>query len=401
MGSIRRLESQGTLFMDFRYAGQRLREYTMLPDMPANRKRLQKALNRIETDIALGTFDYEKTFGKPLPQPEPKITNGAVDATARPDGSPVFSRNGTPIFREFAQQWFTEVEVSWRRSYPSKPIRLIVPFGPGGSTDNVGRLYAKQLSDRLGQPVIVENRPGASTNIAALAVSLAEPDGYTLLLGTNQAIINSVYGPKPSFDAVNGFAPVGLVAELPYAVIVRADSPIRSVADLVEAGRKTELPVSSAQFEPQLKLLSSALGIPLLSIPFTSGAQATSALLSGEVTASLSVVSVVSGQVKAGRLRLIGVASTNRLRDYPDVPTFAEQGFARFTTSAWIDVLAPKGTPDPVLSRLSEATTLIVRDQRFVERLRATGAEPLEGSPAATAARMAAEHSLWLKTIRQ
>ncbi|ABE42335.1 site-specific integrase [Polaromonas sp. JS666] len=117
MGSIRRLESQGTLFMDFRYAGQRLREYTMLPDMPANRKRLQKALDRIETDIALGTFDYEKTFGKPLPQPEPKTKDGSVDRTARSDGLPVLSRNGTPLFGEFAQQWFTEVEVSWRRSY--------------------------------------------------------------------------------------------------------------------------------------------------------------------------------------------------------------------------------------------------------------------------------------------
>ncbi len=117
MGSIRRLESQGTLFMDFRCAGQRLREYTMLPDTVSNRKRLQKALDRIETDIALGTFDYEKTFGKSLPRPEPEPKDGSADSTVRSDGLPVFSRNGTPLFGEFAQRWFTEVEVSWRRSY--------------------------------------------------------------------------------------------------------------------------------------------------------------------------------------------------------------------------------------------------------------------------------------------
>ena len=116
MGSIRRLESQGTIFMDFRYAGQRLREYTMLPDSLANRKRLQKALDRIETEIALGTFDYAKTFGKSLPQPEAKSGEELLGATI-PQGAPVFSRNGTPHFREFAELWFSEVEVSWRRSY--------------------------------------------------------------------------------------------------------------------------------------------------------------------------------------------------------------------------------------------------------------------------------------------
>ena len=132
MGSIRRLESQGTLFMDFRYAGQRLREYTMLPDQPANRKRLQKALDRIETDIALGTFDYEKTFGKPLPPPVLKTKDGTADSPAKPDGLPVFSRNSTPLFREFAQQWFTEVEVSWRRSYRITQLgvldKYLLPF---------------------------------------------------------------------------------------------------------------------------------------------------------------------------------------------------------------------------------------------------------------------------------
>jgi len=117
MGSIRRLESQGTLYMDFRCQGRRFREYTTLPDTVSNRKRLQKALDRVETEIALGTFDYEKTFGKPLPQPEPKSSDAPPEGSANSGAHQVFSRNGTPLFRDFAQQWFSEVEVSWRRSY--------------------------------------------------------------------------------------------------------------------------------------------------------------------------------------------------------------------------------------------------------------------------------------------
>jgi tripartite-type tricarboxylate transporter receptor subunit TctC len=280
-------------------------------------------------------------------------------------------------------------------AYPDRPVRLLVPYGPGGTTDLIARQFADQLSRRLGQPVVIENRPGAATNIAAQALANAEPNGYTLMLVTNQLTINSVFGPVPAMDPIDGFAPVRMVAEIPFAVGVDAKSPLKSAADLVVAGRAKESTISHAQFEPQMRLLSSALGIPLLGVPYQGGAQALTAVLSGEVAGMLSAVPAMSAQVKAGKMRLIGVTSARRIAGIPDVPTFAEQGFAKFNTTAWMAILTPKRTPDSVLQRLGDATSESVRDPAFVEQLRSMGAEPLEANASETVARMKAELLMW------
>lgn len=285
--------------------------------------------------------------------------------------------------------------------YPSRPIRFIVPYAPGGTTDLIARLYAEQLGRRLGQSVVVDNRPGAGTNIAGQALAAAEPNGYTLMLGTNQAIVNAVFGPKPPFDPVNGFAPVGLVAEVPFALAVEARSPAQGAKELLASlTGKRELTVAHAQFDAQLKLLSQALAVPVLGIPYQGAAQAMTAVLSGEVPAVMSAVSALAPQVKAGKLRIVGIASSKRISAFPDRPTFVEQGYPEFVTSGWISVLAPRGTSDLVLRRLSEVTLAIVKDPAFIERIRASGAEPLEGGAAAMSARMTAEHALWAKVVR-
>lgn len=284
--------------------------------------------------------------------------------------------------------------------YPSRPLKLIVPYAPGGGTDITARLYAEHLGRRLGQAVVVENRPGAATNLGGQALVAAEPNGYTLMLGTNQLIINAVFGPKPSFDPVAGVAPVGLITEVPYVLAVKADSPVQRARDLLPSGGKRDLAVSHAQFDVYLKLLSQAMSVPVLGIPYQGGAQAITAVLSGEVPTVFAGVSAVAAMAKGGQLRLVGVTSSRRISAFPDVPTFAEQGFPEFVTTGWMSVLAPKGTPESILRRLSEATLAITRDPSFVERIRASGAEPLEAGVAEAAARMAAELALWNKVAK-
>lgn len=284
--------------------------------------------------------------------------------------------------------------------YPSRPVRMLVPYGPGGTADVLGRVFAAQLSRRLDKPVVVENRPGAATNIAGKALATAEPDGYTLMLGSNQLLINAAFGPVPPFDPVQGLTTVAMVAEIPFTVAVKADSPIASVADFVVASRKTDLAVAHAQFEPQLKLLSAALGVQVLSVPYQGGAAAVTPTLGGQVSAILSAVPAVSAQVKGGRLRMLGVASAKRLPTFPGVPTFAEQGFPRFQTSVWVAVMVPNGTPEPVRRRLTEATAAIVKDPAFVETLRTAGAEPLESGTRDMVARLKAEQAGWAELAK-
>ena len=280
-------------------------------------------------------------------------------------------------------------------AYPSKPIRFLVPYKPGGSTDAIARLFAKHLSEKLGQPVVVDNKPGASTNIASQSLASAQPNGYTLMLATNQLVLNSVFGPAPAFDPLAGMAPIALVAEMPFGIAVDARSPIASARDLVAAARKNELTVAHAQFEPQLKLFASALGIPVLSVPYPGGSPAIMAVMGGETQAVLSGVAAVTPFVASGKLRLVGVASSRRFAAFPNVPTFAEQGFPRFTTAAWLGVVAPKGTPDAVVARIGDATAEILRDAAFVDSLRVAGAEPLGGNSTAVRELIKVEIAHW------
>lgn len=286
------------------------------------------------------------------------------------------------------------------QAWPTQPVKLVVTFPPGGASDIVARLIGPPLSEKLGQPVVIENRPGAATNIAAQALALAEANGYTVMLATNQLIINSVFGPVPPFDVLTGFAPVSVIAEIPFVVAVDARSPMKTIADFARAGGAQGPSISHAQFDPYVKLLSTALGVQVLGVPFQGGSPAAMAAIGGDVTGVLSAVSGVSGLAHGGKLRLLGVTSARRLAAFPDVATFAEQGFPTFAVTGWLVVLAPKGTPDAVLARLGEATSTVVRDPAFVERLRSAGAEPVETTAAEASARMKAERALWQGVAR-
>lgn len=286
--------------------------------------------------------------------------------------------------------------IAQSQDFPAKSIRFVVPYPPGGSGDFVGRLYAEHMAKAIDRTVVVDNRPGAATNIAGDLVARADADGYTLLMGTSQSIINKVFGPTPAFDAVTGFAPVAMLAHLPFMIAANPGTAIASVKDLVAAARDDQLSLAHAQFEAQIKLLSLATGVKVVGIPYKGGAQALTDTLSGQTKTVLALVPVLMTQVKAGKLRAVGVAASSRIGAVPDVPTFAEQGYPKFTTSFWMSVVAPKGTPEAVLRRLTASTLEVTKDAQYAVRLRAAGAEPVVAGAEETAARMREEHEIWI-----
>jgi tripartite-type tricarboxylate transporter receptor subunit TctC len=282
------------------------------------------------------------------------------------------------------------------QGYPAKPVRLVVPFAPGGSTDYVGRLYAEQLARRLGGAnVIVENKPGAATNIGLDQVARSEADGYTLLLATSQTIINMAFGPVPATDPFGALAPVALIGDAPFILAASANAGFSSVKDLVARSRARSLTIGHAQFEPQIKFLSDATGAALDSIPFKGGGPSVMAALGGQVDLVGAYLPVLMAHVKSGKLRGLAISSTTRVSSLPDVPTFAEQGFPRFTTAMWIAVFAPRGTPEGILGQLSAASEASLKDMQFVNSLQANGFEPRYEPPQALIATMRRELQTW------
>lgn len=287
------------------------------------------------------------------------------------------------------------------QGYPAKPVRLVVPFAPGGSTDYVGRLYAEQLARRLGGAnVIVENKPGAATNIGLEQVARSEADGYTILLATSQTIINMAFGPVPATDPFGTLAPVALVGDAPFIVAAPANAGFSSVKDLVARSRARSLTIGHAQFEPQIKFLSDATGAVLDSIPFKGGGPSVMAALGGQVDLVGAYLPVLMTHVKAGKLRGLAISSTTRISSLADVPTFAEQGFPRFTTAMWVAVFAPKGTPARTLEQLSAASEASLQDAQFVKSLQSSGFEPRYEAPQVLSATMRKELQTWTELAK-
>ncbi len=272
------------------------------------------------------------------------------------------------------------IPLSYGQEFPAKPIKFVVPYPPGGSGDLLGRLYAEYLAKALDASIVVENKPGAATNIALEQLSRTDADGYTLMLGTGQTMINVVFGPKPTVDPFTGVASLALIAEMPFIISAGVDTGINSARDIVAKGRAGQVTIGHAQFEPQIKLLSSAIGTSLDSIPFQGGAASAMAAIGGHTQLVGSYVPVVISQLKAGKLRAVGVASKARVSALPDVPTFAEQGYPKFVTTLTYSLLAPKGLSDAIARKLTAASLAAVNNPGFVMRLKADGGEPLPGN---------------------
>ncbi len=276
-----------------------------------------------------------------------------------------------------------------------------MPYPPGGTTDLIARQFGEQLGKELGQAVVVENKPGGTTNIAAEAVAHAKPDGYTLLFGTNAQVQNYYFGPKPSFE-LNALEPVSLVSRVAFVLAANPRVPFNTGSELL-AGAKAapgKLTVSSAQLDLYVELLNSKAGMKLLHVPYKGGAPATTDAISGQVNMVFALVPVLLPHIQAGKLKALAVTSGKRLTWLPDTPTFTELG-VDYDVTIWYGLLAPAGVPKAIVDRLAAATQKVLASPELASRIRAAGADPASSTPEEFQAQLKAEGALWQQTARQ
>jgi len=291
--------------------------------------------------------------------------------------------------------------------YPSRPIRIVVGFAPGGPTDQVAREIGHRLQQAWGQPVIVENKPGASSRIAFEHVARAEPDGYTLLLGAVQTATNMAVFRRLGYDTLRDFAPVTQLTSAVLALTVSPSLTARSVADLVALAkaRPGELSyatfgvASSAHFASAL--FEQRAGIRLTHVPYNGAAPAQTAIAGGQV--DMGFMSALSAMplMQSGKLRALAVTSDRRLAQLPDVPTMAEAGFPSFEVSSWQGLLAPAGTPPAIVSKLQLEIARILALPEVRERFAAVAAEPVASTPAQFRAHIESEIARWSAVARR
>jgi tripartite-type tricarboxylate transporter receptor subunit TctC len=293
------------------------------------------------------------------------------------------------------------------QSYPSQPITLLVPWPPGGSVDITARIVGEPLGRALGGNVVVENRSGASGNIGMEAVARAKPDGHTLVINTVPlATAPSLY-PKLGFDVRRDFAPVGTVVKSQHVLVVHPNVAAKNVPELVALAKSKpgRLNYASAgggsTFHLAAELFKDATGTFMLHIPYRGGGPALLDTLSGQVELSFPVLSAALPHIKAGKLRVLGVTSTERSPLLPDTPTLREAGVKNYEFSGWLMILAPVATPRDVVAKINAAIGQVVRSPELSARFAREGFEPLLMSPEATATFLAAEVDRYTKLIRE
>lgn len=295
---------------------------------------------------------------------------------------------------------------AFAQGYPGHPVRVISPYGPGGSNDISARIIAEALSQRLGQQFVVENKPGAGTRIANEQVASAAPDGYTLLYAAAPFAITEAAGIKTRYDIYKSFVPVGTCVVAPVFLVVNAESPIRTLADFVRFARARPEGVTFASpgvgAAPHLtsELFAAKAGFKVLSVQYRGDATAYTELLAGRVDATLTAISTALPYIKAGKLRVLAVASEQRSSVFPDAKTFAEQGFPGIVGYGWFGLLAPSGTPPTIVAQLNRALNEVLADPSRRDRLLALGLQPQGGPGEAFHSFISAEVSKWSVVIR-
>ncbi|MDP1671679.1 MAG: tripartite tricarboxylate transporter substrate binding protein [Burkholderiales bacterium] len=296
---------------------------------------------------------------------------------------------------------------SFAQSFPAKPIRLILPYPPGGGSDTIARPFARKMSENIGQQVIVDNRGGAGGNIGMEAAARSAPDGYTVVMGlTAQLAVNPGLYRKLPYDPVRDFEPITLLANGAYLLVAHPSLPVKSLRDVITIAKKRpgELFYASSGngsgAHLASELLNTMAGISIVHVPYKGGGPALVDTISGQTQLLFATPIASAGHLQAGRLRAIAVSTTKRVNSMPDVPTAAESGLPGYDSGVWYGMLAPKGTPREIVARLNEEFRKVLADPGIRDFLTKSGVEPEGSSPEELGKYMRSEIDKWAKVIK-
>jgi tripartite-type tricarboxylate transporter receptor subunit TctC len=296
--------------------------------------------------------------------------------------------------------------IAWAQTYPARPVRIVVGLTAGSASDIVARIMGQWLSERLGQQFIVENRPGAGTNIAAEAVVRSVPDGYTLLLAASPNAINASLYDKLSFNFISDIAPVAAISREPNVIVVNPSLPTRTVPELIAYAKANPGRINMASAGNGTtshlagELFKMMTGVNMVHVPYRGGGPALTDLLAGQVQVFFPPMVVPVGQIRAGKLRALAVTTATRSEALPDVPTVGEF-VPGYEASVWFGLGVPKGTPAEVINRLNQETNAALTDIKIKVRMAESGGTVLPGSPADFGKLIAEETDKWSKVVRE
>jgi tripartite-type tricarboxylate transporter receptor subunit TctC len=301
---------------------------------------------------------------------------------------------------------FTVAGVSSAQDYPTRPIRLIVPSGPGGGLDLIGRSIVARIGDGLGKPVVVENKPGGGGDIATDLVAKAKPDGYTLLMASATYVVRAGMFKVP-YDPIGDFAPVMQISAAPYAIVVNASLPVKSIPELVAYAKANPGKINfGSQGNGSLvhlvgELIKANCGIDMVHVPYKGAGAAFTDLLANQIQLGILTLPSALPYTKSDKLRALAVTSRERAQAIPELPTMIEGGVKDFTVTQWHAVLAPKGTPRPIVERLNQEIRKVLQQPEVAKYLANEGAEIVGSSPEQFEAHIKAEYEKWGKLIKQ
>jgi tripartite-type tricarboxylate transporter receptor subunit TctC len=293
-----------------------------------------------------------------------------------------------------------------QQPYPAKPIHIIVPLTPGGSTDNIARLIASKLKDRWGQAVIVENRPGGNTMIGTQVVAAAAPDGYTLLVASNTHLIVPLLAPNMPFDAIKDFAPVATLASNRYVMLLNPDVPAKTLREFIAYAKANPGRVfygssgSGSGANIAGEAFNILTGAGMQHVPYKGGSQSQADVIGGHVQVSFNTPMIAAPYIKTGKLKGLAVSGSGRLPSLPQVPTFAEEGLPSYDEMAWQGLFAPAATPKPIVAKIAAEIGKILADPAMKEMLERQGVDPFISTPEQFAAMIKAESAKVAQIIK-